>query len=114
MVTKEQFMNGLLMYADKEIIPHLPTVGKWGIGAAIILATSKGEELLDNLENNSVVQALSIVDENGKIDVDILANALKESADKYGKMQMTIPVIGTLAFTSDDIEKMRYYIEDGE
>lgn len=113
MVSKETFKNGLLSYLDSEIIPHLPTVGKWGIGAFIVLASSKYDQLIDGLQQNAVCKALGLISDEGLIDEEALMNALTSSADKYGNMTVAIPVIGTLTFSKEDVLKLNSYIHNG-
>lgn len=113
MVTKEQFINGILVYAEKEVIPALPTIGKWGIGAGIILAKNQADTIITNLANNNIVKTLGVVNDSGEIDVERLAYALKQSAEQYGNVQINVPVVGTLTFTSSDIEKLKHYIVRG-
>lgn len=113
MITKEQFMNGLIDYADHEVMPILPTSGKWGLGTMIVLAKKKANTVLDELITNPMIGALGLVDDNDHIDDKILIEALSESATKYGKMDVTIPVIGTLTFSVEDIEKLRKYMNGG-
>lgn len=109
MVTKEQIKNGLLRYLDAEVLPALPTSGKWVAGAAIILATSNFDRIYADLMTSPVIAALDI-SHDGLVDVDKLAGALKASAEKYGRMELSIPVIGRLYFSSDDVEKVKHAI----
>lgn len=113
MVTKEQFVNGILVYLDKEVMPALPTIGKWGIGAGIILAKNQADTIVSNLTQNSIVKTLGVVTESGEINIERLAAALKQSAQQYGNVQLNVPVIGILTFTPDDIDKVKHYIVRG-
>ena len=113
MVNKEQFMNGILTYIDKEVIPVLPTAGKWGIGTVVLLVTDKYSRLFDEITSNPIIKSIGIVDTDGNVDVERLSEALKISADKYGKMTLSIPIIGNLTFTSSDVEKVKHYINGG-
>lgn len=110
MVTKEQFIIGILTYADQEIMPHLPTIGKWGMGTMMVLAESRTESIIDSLVNNPLAKSLGVVNDDGLIDCDELAKALCSSAHKYGKVQMVIPVIGTLTFSEEDVLVVKRYI----
>lgn len=113
MVNKECFMNGILKYIDQEVIPELPTTGKWGIGTMVLLASDQYSHLLEELMTNSIIKSIGIIDSDGNIDIERLSNALKKSADKYGKMTLSIPVVGNLTFTANDVEKLKHYINGG-
>lgn len=113
MVTKEQFFNGMISYADNEVIPFLPTSAKWGLGALAVIVRKRYDKLLDEISSNAIVRSLDIINENGLIDIDTLYEALKSSSSKYGKMQITFPVIGTLTFSESDIDSLKNYIVGG-
>lgn len=105
-----QIVNGLVSYADHEIIDKLPTTGKWVVGTAIGLMSERADAVINNLKDNTIVQMLGIVDEDGMIDADTLVNHMKSSADKYGKIYVDVPLIGRLSFSSSDVDSLRNYI----
>lgn len=113
MITREQLASGIIRYIDTEIIPALPTASKWGVGTLVILAKGKYEDLIANAINMPIVKALGVVDENGLIDIDALANALRQSAGKYGNLQIEIPFGGTLSFTAEDVDRLKMRITGG-
>lgn len=113
MISREQLLNGIISYIDNEIIPQLPTIGKWGIGTLVTLSATRYNEIYNALIVNPLIKSLGIVDDNGSVDFDNVATALKKSADKYGKLIIELPVIGTLAFTADDIDKLSIYVIGG-
>lgn len=106
----EQILNGLISYADHEIIDKLPTSGKWVVGTAIGMMSNKAEVFVENIKANTIVQMLGIVDEDGMIDADTLISAMRSSADKYGKISVDVPLIGRLSFSSSDVDSLRSYI----
>lgn len=113
MVPKEQFLNGLVRYCDVDVIPQLPTSGKWIVGAMVIGATKKAENIITQLSSNPIVKSIGIIDENGLIDIDLLADSLRQSADKYGKLSVSLPVVGTMTFSASDIDRAKQYIVGG-
>lgn len=112
MVSKTQFINGVIDYIDNEMMPHLPTSGKWSMGAMVILAKNRSENMLDSLVANPLFETLGVVKDE-KIDIDLLTDALKESASKYGKLTLNIPTVGVLSFTSSDVESIKSFIKNG-
>lgn len=108
--TAEQVINGLINYADNEVMGKLPTSGKWVAGTAIGIASQKASNVIDALRNNAVVKMLGIVDDEGCIDVDALISALKASADKYGRFSVSVPLIGNMTFSSSDVDSLKNYI----
>lgn len=109
----QRVVNGVINYADNEIINSLPTTGKWLVGAGLGIMTAKMNELIDSLVSNPMIKMMGIVDDEGLFDVDLIMDNLKGSANKYGKMTVQIPLVGNLTFNENDIDSLRNYIERG-
>lgn len=107
MVTKEQLLNGILSYIENDIIPSLPTAGKWGLGTISVLVASRYNDIFAELIKNPVIKAMNVVDDNGMIHIDTLGNAIKQSAEKYGQLVVAIPLLGTMSFSAKDIDRLR-------
>lgn len=112
MVSREQFINGILRYIDDQVMPHLPTTGKWGLGTLVVLASERSNVMFEQLMSNEVVRSLDVITKDGMIDADRLIKALKTSANKYGKLVLTIPIVGTLSFTDSDVDTLGLYLEE--
>ena len=112
-VEAQKLVNGIVNYADNEVINNLPTVGKWLLGTGIGIASTKANEIVDTLNNNAIVKALGIVDEDGLFDIDLIADHMRKSANRYGRMTIDIPMVGRLTFSEADIDSMKNYIERG-
>lgn len=108
--TVDQVMTGIINYADSEIMGKLPTSGKWIMGTAIGLATTKTNNIVDALRENAIAKMLGIIDDNGNVDVDALIGAMRQAADKYGKVSFDIPMIGTMTFSASDVDRLRTFI----
>lgn len=113
MVSKKQFVDGILRYMDSDIIPVLSTGGKWGLGTIIVLATERSNQLLDEVTNNALIKKLGVVDSSGMIDIDAFGCALIKSANKYGKLTIDVPFLGTFSFGENDIRKVVGFIKGG-
>lgn len=111
MNTSEEIVNGLMRYADREVIPKLGTGGKWVVGAAIGMAGNKISEIARNLSTNSLAKAVGAVNEDGLFDVDKLTESLQNSANRYGNLSLNVPMLGTMTFTADDVNKVGKYIK---
>lgn len=107
MVSREQLLTGVLAYLDQYVIPVLPTSGKWAIGTLIVLISGRFNQLLNDLMANPVISSLGIFNPDGTINSDSLFTAIRTSADKYGALTITVPVIGTLSFNADDISNLQ-------
>lgn len=114
MANKDEVVNGILKYIDDEVIPVLPTSGKWGLGTMVLLASEKSDEIFKTLTDNSIVKSLGVIDSQGDIDIDRLSIALKKSASKYGKLVLMVPIVGTLTFSEKDVDILYQYISGGK
>lgn len=112
MVKPEYVAEGVAMFAEAELLPAL---GGWQLGvctAALYLARKRAAAVLDALKGNSIVSALGVMDDDGLVDVEAAADALKYAARKQGKISVDIPVIDiSYSFTEQNIEALRGYIQ---
>lgn len=108
--TVERVMQGIINYADAEVMGKLPTSGKWVMGTVIGMASNKARNVVDSLKENPIVSMLGIVDEDDMIDVEEFLSALHSSADKYGNLILDVPLVGRMTFTSSDVDHLRNYI----
>jgi len=108
--SSEQVMQGLINYIDSEVMAKLPTSSKWIVGTAVGLASTRANEVVDMLHNNALAKMLGIIDENGMIEVDELMSALKTAANKYGKLEVSVPLVGRMSFSESDVDNLEAYI----
>lgn len=111
MVSIDKIEQGVAAYLDSELMPQLPTNGVQKViaGTAISLLIKRSGMILESYKNNQLVKMLGIMDSEGNVDVDILAEELKKNMPKEG-VKVDVPVIGTLTFKENDIEKLYEYI----
>ena len=110
MVNKEQIFNGIIRYIDFEVMPHLPTYGKWLIGTYITLLSSRLESIYNELTQSPMIRNLDIVTPEGMLDIERLTEAVSENVNKYGKLTVTIPGLKPLTFTREDVTSLKDYI----
>lgn len=108
--SSDQVVNGIIRYADAEVMSKLPTSGKWVMGTALVLASNKIPLVIETLKENPIVNMLGIVDDNDNIDVDSLMMAMKKAADQYGSVTLEVPLVGKLMFSGEDIDHLKAYI----
>lgn len=106
----DQVVQGIINYADAEVMGKLPTTSKWIVGTAIGIASRKVNNVIDALRENSIVTTLDIIDEDGYIDVDDLIESMKEAAERYGNITLDLSMIGKMTFSADDVDRLRSYI----
>lgn len=111
MVTIDKIERGVATYLDNELMPQLPSTGieKVMAGTAIGLLIRRFGFIIESYKGSKTVQLLGIMDEEGNVDVDIVADELKKNIPPEG-IKMELPVIGNLKFHKDDITKLHEYI----
>lgn len=106
----DQVVKGISNYADNEVMGKLPTSGKWILGTVITLAINNAYNIVDSLQHNPIMQMIGAIDEDGLINVDEIINAMREAADRYGNVVVNVPMLGSMTFSSADVERLRSYI----
>lgn len=111
MVTVEEVERGIANFLDNEFMPQLPkgSLQRVAVGAAASIVIKKFGNIVGNLKNNSFVNMLGIFDENDKIDIDCVRDALYNNIDDMG-VKVEVPLVGTFVFKKEDIDKLYRYI----
>ena len=111
MVSIDKIKQGVAAYLDSELMPQLPANGvqKLIAGTAMSLLIERSGAIAESYKDNQLVKMLGIMDENGNVDVDVLAEELKKNMPKEG-IKVEVPMIGALTFKKDDVEKLHEYI----
>ena len=113
MVSINEIEKGIAAYLDSEIMPQLPKEGfeKVLAGTALSLFIRRSGKILDSYKNNKAVLMLGLMDEEGNVDIDILAEELKKNIPNEG-MKIDIPLIGKMTFHKSDVDKLHECITE--
>ena len=112
MVHYSKVINGVLAYADNEIIGKLNgSIKAWGIGIAMGILGKRAEQIFAELRQNPMLVSLGLV--NGEmIDIEaVYAEALKMA--QKGSATVNIPMLGAITFGQSDVESLYRYIIGG-
>lgn len=109
-VTIDQAMRGAVRFADNEIIPHLPSGKGIGAGIALALIMDGGRSRILALRDHPAVKLMQIMDEQGNIDLDRLYSAARPKFEN--KLSVDVPLIGSLKFDQNDVDKLYKYIQE--
>lgn len=111
MVAISKIEQGIAAYLDSELMPKLPNTGieKVLAGTAMSLVISRSGKILDGYKNNKAVKMLGLMDADGNVDVDVLAEELKKNIPAEG-VKIDVPIIGTMTFHKEDVDKLHEYI----
>ena len=115
MATIEQIRRGFASYIDTEVLPAIPggTLRKVVIGTAATMLVANLDKTLSAAASNPTMRTLGIVAEDGNVDVDALADALRRNMGdegvKFSPEVMGIR-LGDMTFKRADIDRLREYI----
>lgn len=111
-VTKAQAINGIVRYVRNEVIKKIPEQGFKTTLAFLVN--------LIELDNSIVDKYIgSFFDSDGCLCLDNIERAMCRAIDEYGSFPLSIPGIPlispevkTMKFTSEDIKKLKSYMEE--
>jgi hypothetical protein len=114
MVHKSSIIPGLSRFIDESILVHYPptSMKRILIASGISLYLSGNEQVVDTLLANPIISALGVSNSNGMIDIDKVRNAVRPEVEKAGFMRITVPVMGDIDLTVDDIDTLYRYITE--
>lgn len=114
MVNKNQIESGLASYIDTEFLPHvhMQPIQQMLIGAGASILTKRVGTAIDYLKNNTLVNALGIIDTSGNVDIDILAEEIKDKMPQDG-VRIPVPLLGEIILHQSDIDVLYRKITGG-
>lgn len=111
MVTIDQAMRGILRFFDTVASPHMDEVRSFVAGVGLSLLADGSKEQLLALKDNQWIKSMRIMDERGDVDIDRLYNKARPRLDSR-KLPISIPFIGKLTFTADDLDSLYKYMQE--
>jgi hypothetical protein len=107
-VHKSSLIPGISKFIDESVLSHYPPTSMKRIlmAGAVSLYLKQSEGMVDSLSSNPIFTSLGITSEGGMIDLDVIRDALKKEIKKAGFVRITVPFIGDIDFTSDDVDTL--------
>lgn len=111
MVSVDKIEKGIAGYLDAELMPQFKggSIEKVIAGTTVSLALRKTGAMIDSFKDNPAIKALGIMNSDGDVDIDAIAEELKKNIDKNG-VKIDVPMLGTMTFHKDDVDKLYKYI----
>lgn len=111
MVSIDKIEQGVAAYLDSEVMPQLPSTGfeKVLAGTAMSLVIRRSGRIIESYKDHKAVQLLGLMDSEGNVDIEVLAEELKKNLPKEG-MKIDVPIIGAMTFHKEDVDKLYEYI----
>jgi hypothetical protein len=116
MVHKSSFIPGLSKFIDETILSHYPSNSMKRIlmAGAVSLYLKQNENIVDTLASNPLFTGLGVVGTEGNINIESLRDALKSEIKKAGFMRLTIPFVGDIDFTPEDVDTLYKFISEAD
>lgn len=102
-------VDGTLKYIDNNIYAGMNDLQE--VAARIVVGRIVGnkDNIKELLMTNGFAKTFAIIDSEGMVDDEILAEIKREIAKK-GKISFSIPMFGTMTFTPSDVDALHKYI----
>jgi hypothetical protein len=110
----EKVIEGISKYIDNEIYSGMNELQEFTARVFIGRLLTNPELAKHSLINNGFIRTFGIVDEEGNIDVDTLAEDIKREVSRKGKITFSIPMFGKWTFEPSDVDVLRDTITGGE
>lgn len=112
MVHKSSIMPGISKFIDESVLAHYPATSMKRIlmAGAVSLYMKNNEGIVDTLTSNSLFSGLGVAHDNGLVDLTPVRDALKEEIHKAGFMRVSLPMVGDIDFTTEDVDALYRYI----
>lgn len=108
MVHKSSVIPGISKFIDENVLAHYPATSMKRIimAGAVSLYLKQNEGIVDTLTSNPLFTGLGVIHDNGMIDINPIRDALKSEISKAGFMRISIPFVGDVDFTSEDVDSL--------
>ena len=110
MVEFEKVLKGLEKYICNEMYKNLTDWQIFIADIAVGKIVNRGEALKQVLKNNTIIQMLDVMDEDGNVDVEGLLKEIKHKMEEVGHLSFTLPIFGKYKFSPSDIAVLHKYI----
>ena len=114
MVHKSSLLPGISKFIDESVLSHYPATSMKRIlmAGAVSLYLKQNEGIVDTITNNPLFSSLGVVHDNGMVDIDSVRDTLKSEIKKVGFMRLSLPMIGDIDFTTEDVDALYKFITE--
>ena len=109
----EKVTEGIARYLDRELYKGLNDWQEMIARIAVSRVLGNQDKLKATLAGNPFLQTFAVISPEGEVDTDTLLAEIKAYITQKGKMTVSIPMMGTFTFMSEDVDKLRQCIMEG-
>lgn len=106
-------INGLIRYIDDTMLPSFSDDQQTLYLIACEMATQYPDTILNLVNSNFAIRVFLSPDKEGNIDIERAVNILKATAQRKGKLSMSVPKFGEISLTAEDFDDILSYIKEG-
>lgn len=112
MVHKSSLIPGISRFIDDNVLAHYPPTAMKRIlmAGAVSLYLKQNEGIVDTITSNPLFSGLGVVHPDGMIDIDCIRDTLRCEINKAGFMRLSLPFIGDIDFTPEDVTALHQFI----
>jgi hypothetical protein len=116
MVHKSSFIPGISRFIDESILSQYPanSMKRILMAGAVSIYLKQSDNLIDTLASNPLFTGLGVMGADGNVNVEALRDALKGEIQKAGFMRVSVPMIGDIDFTPEDVDTLYKFIVEAD
>ena len=112
-VSFETVFNGIVKFLDRQAYTNFTDWQKLLARLAMSRVIGSRDGIKEMLMNNTFVKTMSIMDDDGMVDIEHILDEIKTHLSEMGKMEVEIPLFGKFKFVPGDVDKLRGIILGG-
>lgn len=102
----EKVIDGLSKYINDEIYAGMNDLQEFAARVMVGRIINNQENVKEMLINNGFIRTFGIVDAEGMVDVESLANDIKREIARKEKITFNVPMFGRMTFKPSDVDML--------
>lgn len=102
----EKVIDGIVKYINIEVYSGMNDWQEVLARIAVSRFVSNSEKFKTVLMENTFIKTFGILDNEGNVDIEGLANDLKKQIEAKGKITIPLSIFGNFTFTAQDVDKL--------
>lgn len=106
MVQRSSLIPGISKFIDENVLAQYPanSMKRILMAGAVSLYLKQNERAIESLISSPAFTGFGVVREGNLIDLDPVRDVLRSEINKAGFMRVSIPFVGNIDFTPEDVD----------
>lgn len=109
----ERVLAGLVRYINAVIMPTMNDVQRMVARVFLSRVMRSAKEIRGSLAGNYFIKTFGFMSEDGRVDVEGLAEDIRRVFAENPVLEVSIPMYGVLRFKVEDIDEIKRYVMEG-